>query len=742
MIKSSEAYRDAVTAPTRRTELLAVVSIVDPDIVYGSVSASPQASFSKSDQLCNGVTASSARYATLERNRYILDGSLSLIPDDPKDLEGEIGVVSSAISGADGSFSTSKYAQKYFSGVSILQAFSVFFPEDPIDGVAEDFKAQVYQGSTVYYSQSVTGNRLSRVDFSGFEVQNPTRIRVTVTKWSLPGRRMRVLEIVPGVYEEWDGRVLSSFEAIQQGDVSCMSLPYGTASIGVDNTKKRFEPRKKDSLFRSIEERQGISFFLGPRLPGGVAERKPIGVYYQTGDGWKTSDNGSTIKWELADIIGLVRDRMFVAPSTLPTVLSGWVAAVVSVLGVNFAGRYHVDPDYADLPVMANSVEDVTGKTCGDILRWACQATGTWPRADNQTGYLTVEPLWSEGGKITLRQVLSYPTMKANSDIAALIFKLHDDAGTEVTVSGTSASSSDSKTIDNPFIHTRDQALTAARMILSCYGGNKLETVGRGDPSSEIGDVDTVWMDESSATTGRRIQQSFLIRDGVLKSCQSTLLQADGAALYQNCQVITKSGSWTAPAGVTHLLVIIGQGGQGGERGQDGYVRGVHDASNGWDWDVDFGYGEDGRDGSGGKIWYGPIDINDQQVFDVDIGKGGAASLVYGTPGQEGGETSFGPYSSADGAVYVNGFTDVQRGESYGRTGVSLPLTGSSDGGKGGSGGTPGAGEWKYSKVAESPTGVPWYDMWFHATVAPGKGKDGSNGADGFVVVYWDKEEL
>ncbi len=102
--------------------------------------------------------------------------------------------------------------------------------------------------------------------------------------------------------------------------------------------------------------------------------------------------------------------------------------------------------------------------------------------------------------------------------------------------------------------------------------------------ASEIGDVDTVWLDESNAVAARRIQQELSFSGGVLQGCNSVLLQADGSFLYQNREVIAESGLWTAPAGVSNLRVILVGGGSGGSPGQDG------------DWDA---AGQDGADGEG-----------------------------------------------------------------------------------------------------------------------------------------------
>ena len=725
MIDSTQAYQTSIVGESRRIYIRAVIDISDPDMVFLTPVASSTAPWSRPEQLHDKNMDAPTRYATLERNRWLLDGSFALIPDN-KQIDGNVGFVLNELSGDDGTFSTAQTLEQPFENVSILQAFSLFFSKDELDGVPADFKVEVLYGATAYYTKEIIGNTETSVSFDGFTVYDPTSIKVTVTKWSLPGRRARFIEIIPGVYEEWTDRMLASFSATLQGNFSCMTLPYGTVNLSINNKSRRFEPRSKNGIFQSIEDRQGMEIYIGVRLEDGTVEYKQLGVFYQSGDGWKTGDNSLSMAWSLVDIIGLLAERTFIPLDALPTTLGGWIAALVAQLGENFASRYHVDPNYASLSVTANSSSNVTGKKCGDILRWACMATDTWPRADAETGYLTAEPLWNQGNKVLLRSLTNYPTMKANESLAALIFQLSD--GTELVISGNSTSSEKTITVQNPFIHTADQAMKAAKLILSCYGGNVFETTGRGDPSSEIGDVDTVWLDASGAATGRRMEQSFSFSNGVLMDCKSTLLQADGSFMFQSSHLITESGTWKAPAGVTRLRVVIGQGGQGGMKGQDGYLRRAQ-----WENSVEAGYGEPGQDGSGGKIWHGTIDINEQQEFVVNIGQGGAPSQTYGVPGAMGGETTFGPYSSANGTVYPLGYTDISNGSSFGRTGVEAPAAGTGDGGKGGDGGEPGVG---YLYQEEGDIGYR-----FKRVKEPGPGKPGKAGASGFVLVFWDKPE-
>lgn len=714
MISSTTAYQAAIVGDTRRIYLQAVIDIIDPDITYGTVSSSGMANVCKSEQI-HDKEMEIVPYATLEANRWALNGQFKLFPLRGAD---HIGFLGDTLSGGEGVFSPAVWVEEHFSNVSILQACSIYFPTADWDGVAADFTVEVMQGGTAYYTKTVAGNTASSIALDGFTVNNPDAIRVTVTKWSKGNRRIRIPEIIPGLYEKWTGNEIAVFSLKHQGDVSCMTLPYGTCTIKMDNLSRRFEPRSKNGVFQSIEERQGIPVSIGVRLSDDTVEYKPAGVFYQYSGGWKTGDNGLTMQWDLVDIVGLLADREFIPPSILPTTLSGWISALVAQMGENFAGMYAVDPNYASAEASVRAADDLVGMTCGDILRYVCMATGTWPRADAETGYLTAEPMWNQGSKITLDNLVDYPTMKANTDIAALFFTLNDGNDTQYVVSGNSTASNETKSIQNPFIKTQSQALTAARAILSTYGGNKLEIVGRGDPASEIGDVDTVWLNESTATTGRRIQQDLSLQDGVLRNCSSVLLQADGIFLYDGMEVITSSGVWTAPAGATQLRIILVGKGEDGGHGEPG-TMGRQESEDGYGYSERGEYGADGSDGAGGKVWTATIDINPQQSFEVSF---------------DGFNTIFGPYSSANGNTYPQGYSDVASGESYARTGVASPKPGSGDGGAGGKGGAPGYGVYKHYTWAGGGSTT------FKVLVEPEPGKPGAAGAQGCAVIYWDKE--
>lgn len=526
MVDVSQAFRQAVVADSRRTVARAVVKIISPDIVYGAVKFSGAAPFAIPEQIRDQVMTLSHPYATLERNLWLLDGSQDIL--EPGKVQGDQGWASSPVSDAAGAFTDNPWVELPFSGVSILQACSVAFGVGLGYGVPTDFTVAVMAGETVGWSQTVTGNTDATRYFTGFAVENPTSIRIFIADTSFPSRRGRVAEVIPGIFEEWTNNEIVSVAIKQQGDPSCATLPYGTMTLVMDNSNRRFDPGAKAGLFQSLEDRQGIKLYMGVRLPDGTDELAPLGVYYQFQGGWRTGANALSMTWNMVDIIGLVTARSFVPPDTLPTTLKGWVEAIVGQLGVNFSQRYTVDPSLANLSLTANDPEDIAGIKCGDLLRYACMAAGAWPRAGNDTGDLLVEPVGSGGGDLTLDNLTAYPSIQANNDLAAVNVTVYDGTSGQkrpvVTVPGSQPGSSQNLNVQNPFVHTQAQARAVAALILQAYGGNKVTTSGRGDPSSEIGDLDTVQINPSTSVQGRRIYQTLNLQNGILSGCQSNFL--------------------------------------------------------------------------------------------------------------------------------------------------------------------------------------------------------------------------
>lgn len=720
MINASDAYRVAVCADTRRTVVRVETDVTDPDARYVDTAGSAQAVISVPEQVWNNHDSLDP-YATLERNYWLLDGSMDLFGDNGKrnSVYDKIGWVSDAICGNSGTFAAPQSMQMRFSYSGLLQFATIFFPDDVNNGVPADFTVSVMAGEIEVVRWSVQGSKETETFAEGFEAYNPDRIILRITKWSVPGRRARLRHILPGYRIVWSGDDIASLTIEQNTDPSCATMPYGTCKLSIDNSGRKFEPRNKEGFFRSIQARQMVEVWIGLYV-GDRIDYKRAGRFYQHSGGWSTSDNGLSIDWDLVDIIGLLADRDFALKDQVPKTLDGWASAIVGQLGLNFADRYAIDADYRDRPVTVKWVSTLKEKKTGDLIRCLALATGTWARADAETGLLTFEPLWDQGVRMSLDNMLAYPTMMENEDVGTItIIKPEVIEGRGKTIieeetavfGGTNPAASKAISVESPFINEDTDTSEMHRWILLQCGGNAYDITWRGDPTAECGDVVTVELDESHATSARLIEQTFDFSDGVMSKCKARLIQPAGYWAYAHGTVITEAGHFVVPDGVSAIFVIIVGGGYSGTNGSSG------------DYEED---GEDGQDGWGGNVNYVSLNVFPGQSFAVEIGRGGEDVWTPPTPSR------FGRLSSEDGKRYVPSFTDIKSGSAYARSGVRHAQPNTGDGGKGGRGG----------KKGESHTGKVKDDYGFVEEItvvdrAPTAGTKGTPGASGCVAVYW-----
>lgn len=727
MLNHSAAYAEAIVASVRRQFVRALFDLYDPDMVMGTVTASSSdAQLSRTATAADrGPDSSQRAYASLEWNRWVLDGTVKVPPDDPADQEGQIGWVGGVLSGADGAFSSPPWLEIAFTGVDTLQAVTIMFSDLALNGVATEFVLDVYSGANLMHTETITDNTEALVVVDGFTVSSPTRIRLTINAWSEGYRRPRVPRLMPGLYEVWTGQTIESLDVYSEVTFSGLSLPYSTCGITVDNSDHRFDPYSPNTIFESIEERQAIGIEMGLELADGTVEWLPGGTYYQQTGGWETS-GGLTITFKLLDVCGMLSRRKFEVPGTLPTTLEGWIAAIMASLGTAFASRYIVDSDVASEALTVADADAVSGKTCGEVLRFACMATNTWPRQDVATGYLRVGKLsQTNGNRITEGNMSNWPAMAANDDVSDITITLSD--GTALTFAGNNTQSENSLAVANPFIHDLAGAQKALISCLFQFGGRTFSVHHRGNPSSECGDIQSIDTRFGTTLTGRLAKQQLKFDRNVMLNVPSQLVQSPNDTLYTNREVLTGSGTWTAPATTTYHVIIIG-GGTGGTGGGGGVMKKSGDLSI---FDPSDTTGSTG--GTGGKVNTVTVSGTSGHVYSYSCGSGGAGGAggerdEDGHTGTDGGDSTFGTYSSAAGTRYASGVMSISSGDVYAQAGPDYGNTITGTYGSGGVGGKPG----RNGLRSYNEDGDP-------EILRPRAGEAGGAGQAGCIIIEWSE---
>lgn len=177
---------------------------------------------------------------------------------------------------------------------------------------------------------------------------------------------------------------------------------------------------------------------------------------------------------------------------------------------------------------------------------------------------------------------------------------------------------------------------------------------------------------------------------GTMEFTMSAVLRADITALvgflppqpeelqyYDAYEELTGTGEWDPPEGVTVVTAVLISGGFGGFSGCRGGVSSdptelSDDKEKLYGWNPGYGAegGPGGQPGPGGKILVADIPVTPGIKVPYSTGIGGLGGQPSeanqdSNPGQEGGATTFGPLSSADGAVSPTGYTNPLTGRTY-----------------------------------------------------------------------------
>lgn len=165
---------------------------------------------------------------------------------------------------------------------------------------------------------------------------------------------------------------------------------------------------------------------------------------------------------------------------------------------------------------------------------------------------------------------------------------------------------------------------------------------------------------------------------------------------YNRRIVLTGSGTFRVPEGVTHLRGAVIQEGSGGASGLPGEAapeqktvsvgEGIVERRLTKYFTAGGKGGKGGLGGSGGKVYQFEMDVEPGQEIAYSCGPGGLGGVYSpdeSTPGTpSGAATTFGPYSSASGSVSEGGFLDPITGAVFGTAGEA-----GVDGGQGSGGG-------------------------------------------------------
>lgn len=484
MIETSSGYKAAIRADSERDTFEASFGFLPPGSVEGAnVAASAEAPASRLAQVRGDAGQMSARWATCERDRLILDGSFTLMDD--RDSTQQIGFFSAAFCDESGMFAEPyPYVDYILDKAYDLIGVTVSF-DAPGGEWASAFTVQYYGADGVLLQTLDVENAAAvcAVDLLQVGVQ---RFRVTVTRWNVPRRMAKIAQVLPGQFYLFtpDNTYEFLFSECIQPFESALTLPEFT--VVFDNADKKFDIVNPKGLIAYLRQKMKVSAKLGI-LVDGADEFVGMGDFYV--DAWPDDTQEDKASLTCRPSMAF-ESRSYQAPGTGTQT----VAEAAAILFEGIDEPYTVDAALAGIMVNQYIGDDVPKADAMGQLAVAC--AGYWkigrdgsyqlvpwqpPAASNTIDYdnAWTKPTITQGKRYTSTNVKYFVYDGTNKQLKDNdhIVSLDPDDGEQ-------------KTISSAFIADEARAEAVAQAALAYYALRLSHSVQyRGDMSIEAGDT-------------------------------------------------------------------------------------------------------------------------------------------------------------------------------------------------------------------------------------------------------------
>ncbi len=456
--------------------------ITEPGVQDDAVSTgTPEESFSAAESVVKELLEDEPKYALLEHNQWVLDGTFSVLPLDVPDATG---FISRNLSGADGVFlevptitiSFSKVHAYTVPGLTIT--WSKTYQE-----WAESFRVTAYNGSSLVSTFAVTDNREVTTRL-WTPLQGYDKIVIEILKWCLPYRRARLNECLIGIKKVYTKADLMGFEHEQSVNLLSAELPKSTVVFKLDNSTNTWNPENPTGAEKYLIEKQTLKVKYGYHLNGAIEWIK-AGVFYMSE--WETPANGLEATFTARDALEFCTDR-YCGPRS-GTLLS-IVREALTQSGIE-ESTVVLDEDALGA-VSTDFSEDTSEYTCAEVLQMCANAARCclWQCRD---GFLRMEPVAVELSDYIIGQLTdgvnnsyTHPEFSMTKELKSV--DVNNGMG-----SATNSVTGNVQTVDNPLIVSSDVANAVAEWCRDCLKNRKIVSGEfRADPRLNALDTITV----------------------------------------------------------------------------------------------------------------------------------------------------------------------------------------------------------------------------------------------------------
>lgn len=279
MYAVTDAYNAAMEKTVRNKSWIKIqFGIVDPDATAAATLTNNGAlSYDNTQGTIVGAT-SPATYATLEHNRWILDGKNPIPVTDNPVYQGYVG---NLISGADCTWSTNPQIIVNFSDYFQFAALSFMFDQS-MNEYPSEFKISGYHDGDLVYEAIDYPNNTYWIHSHQIPICN--KLIFTWVKSALPYRRARMTSLIFGFGQNITQSEMESCTASKSFDIQSTAFPKNNFDLTLIDTTKSYDPENPNGVWEYLESRQPIDVSIGYSLDDDTIEWIPWIHAYTSGD--------------------------------------------------------------------------------------------------------------------------------------------------------------------------------------------------------------------------------------------------------------------------------------------------------------------------------------------------------------------------------------------------------------------------------------------------------------------------
>lgn len=508
MVYVSNLYKEKIYEPERTIQAKVSFELLDV-LAYddASFTVSDEAPISRLTQAINKIRDMSHRYATFERDYFLLDGT-SYIPPQENQGDSELGWWSNVISDGTGSFAVQPYIEFTFTNPHNSVGLTLTFDKQANE-YAADFKIEAFDASDALITSETIFANASPIYYFETLLDGYKRLKITILKWGEPKRRARLVEVDFGVVREYTGDKLISLKIIEEMDLLSSTVPSNEMQFSLDNSDQSFNMLNPDGIYRFLKVNQEMTAQLGLLIGEEKYEYIPMGKYYLAE--W-TVEEGAMV----ATFIG--RDwfnRLDAIKYTTLLQNTNLYDLAVSVLTQAKVENYTLDEALKDratfgfreaLPVReALQMIAIAGRCIVKQNRDGFIVIEQYTELTDETGYITFAGSDTFAGmttpqiqidyafqRIDFEAVYEIPKVSLAQPVTNLLFKMTNYAGVEFEAAYINEGVLEGVgyEINNPLINSEPHAAWVAEWMFENYDYIvEYEANWRQNPALECGDV-------------------------------------------------------------------------------------------------------------------------------------------------------------------------------------------------------------------------------------------------------------